>query len=40
MRANCEGAWCKPGQFGAIGEDGSRRFGAIRTQFFDVIEAG
>ena len=29
----------QPGQLGAIGGDGDRRFGAITSQFFDVIEA-
>jgi len=33
------GRLVQTGQFGAAGEDGSRRFGAIRAQFFDVVEA-
>jgi hypothetical protein len=33
------GRLIQAGQFGAIGEDGSRRFGAIRAQFFDVVDA-
>jgi hypothetical protein len=34
------GRLVRAGQFGAIGENGDRRFGAIRAQLFDVVEAG
>lgn len=33
------GRLAQAGQFGAIGEDGNRRFTNIRVQFFDVVEA-
>ena len=33
------GRLVQPGQFGAIGEDGNRRFGGIRAQFFDIVDA-
>jgi hypothetical protein len=32
------GRLVQAGQFGAIGENGNRRFGAIRSQFFDIVE--
>lgn len=38
-RANCGGRLVQAGHFGAIGEDGNRRFGGIRAQFFDIVDA-
>jgi hypothetical protein len=34
-----QGRLVQAGQFGAIGEDGNRRFGQIRAQFFDIVDA-
>jgi hypothetical protein len=33
------GRLVQTGHFGAIGEDGGRRFGGIRAQFFDIVDA-
>jgi hypothetical protein len=33
------GRLVQAGQFGAVGEDGKRRFGAISAQFFDIVQA-